>query len=866
MYGNIFCDPGTISQSLRRDHSATPNVAGLFGTGGNCSAILGGPLLPATSAGIHTNCGDLSVILMGQCNTINIFAAGTPPDNGIFNLIGNGFCNTAAGCFSTVVNGCCNNVFGSYNNIFNGACNCIESGSNSNSVVNGFCNTIQAGLCSIIGAGSCNCINDAQSSGILSGDCNNICAHAPQSAIVGGLRNRIYTQGEFHFIGGGAENCIEYAPAAGVIIASAISGGCLNTVAGNNSFVGGGDTNNISSIIGLLNCCPVNCAVIAGGQNNTICDNGTATADYSFIGAGFGNFAQGCGSIVVGGGGNQAWGFGASIINGFENKACACGSFIGNGASQLVDVNADCSFIGGGSFNSVSGVGSVIGGGGCCDPITLLHGNSIFSNFSFIGSGTDNVINLLSDCSFVNGGQGNKVGTGTNGSIFSSIGGGQNNFIDDTAFASAYSGIFGGANHCAQGNNLFVGGGYTNFICSAAGPVLCSSIVGGWNNLISDDISMGGTTPSSLSFIGGGCLNQILSVGASIAGGINNCIFGNLIGVRPPSVQGYSFIGGGQNNCIYGLSSFIGAGACNCMVSTVGPIEDSVIGGGILNIICDYGATSFIGSGSSNCISQQSSSIVGGDSHFIGSQNAFIGGGTCNSIFLESNWSLISGGTGNTIGSAGGLGVASSAIMGGGGNCIDDTGAATGNAFLGGGFNWICAGTNGAGIFSGSENVGGGSSSFIGGGVSNKINYGSDYSFINSGTLNTIGSAGGSGATFSGISGGSQNCIDDSTAATAYGVIGGGFENCICAGTNHSSIFSGNGNCVWGSCSSVLGGSGNCDGGFDYVGIFGQGITGVCSAFHANNFVAQNMPTTPGGPSGSFYKTLIGTVCVVAIN
>ena len=95
---------------------------------------------------------------------------------------------------------------------------------------------------------------------------------------------------------------------------------------------------------------------------------------------------------------------------------------------------------------------------------------------------------------------------------------------------------------------------------------------------------------------------------------------------------------------------------------------------------------------------------------------------------------------------------------------------------------------------------------------------------------------------------------------SSFGVIGGGQGNTIAAGTNHSSIFSGNGNTVAGSCSSILGGSGNSDGGFNYVGIFGQGITGVCdNMFHVNCLWAGNLPLASGGAPGPL---VAGTVWV----
>ena len=56
-------------------------------------------------------------------------------------------------------------------------------------------------------------------------------------------------------------------------------------------------------------------------------------------------------------------------------------------------------------------------------------------------------------------------------------------------------------------------------------------------------------------------------------------------------------------------------------------------------------------------------------------------------------------------------------------------------------------------------------------------------------------------------------------------------------------------NQVLGSCSAILGGSGNNDGGLPYVGIFGCNITGVTTcAFHANQFVAQNMYNATSAP------------------
>ena len=95
------------------------------------------------------------------------------------------------------------------------------------------------------------------------------------------------------------------------------------------------------------------------------------------------------------------------------------------------------------------------------------------------------------------------------------------------------------------------------------------------------------------------------------------------------------------------------------------------------------------------------------------------------------------------------------------------------------------------------------------------------------------------------------NFIDDG-AGTTYGVIGGGQNNYIQPGTNHSSIFSGNGNNVSGSCSSILGGSGNNDNGNPWTGIFGNAVNGLALAaglggFFVNELVIQNIPVITAG-------------------
>jgi hypothetical protein len=73
-------------------------------------------------------------------------------------------------------------------------------------------------------------------------------------------------------------------------------------------------------------------------------------------------------------------------------------------------------------------------------------------------------------------------------------------------------------------------------------------------------------------------------------------------------------------------------------------------------------------------------------------------------------------------------------------------------------------------------------------------------------------------------------------------------------------------NLLTGSFGAILGGSGNCDNGFDFVGIYGIGITAVADcAFHAENYVVQDMPAIPIATGQLFFRAA-GTICGVLIN
>jgi hypothetical protein len=102
------------------------------------------------------------------------------------------------------------------------------------------------------------------------------------------------------------------------------------------------------------------------------------------------------------------------------------------------------------------------------------------------------------------------------------------------------------------------------------------------------------------------------------------------------------------------------------------------------------------------------------------------------------------------------------------------------------------------------------------------------------------------------------------TTNSCYGFIGAGRLNTIC--NQGASIVGGSGNTVSVIYSSVLGGSGNNDNGVAYAGIYGHNITANTScAFHANNFVAANMPTSRVGlnPGALWYCSTDCSVHIV---
>ncbi len=421
--------------------------------------------------------------------------------------------------------------------------------------------------------------------------------------------------------GEGAPNVIGGSPAnfmdAGGVIGGFIGGG------GALSFNGVGYTNRVSAYFGS----------IVGGYGNWIQSYGNG----ALIGGGYFNLVQdGAGLSVIGGGQNNlitaSW---AVIGGGYYNTNSGIVSFIGAGAYNNIQ-NAPYSAIGCGYYN------------------TVLNG----ANNSAIGAGDFNTIQINADASFIGAGEYNTIQTNSTDSF---IGGGYFNTIQTN---DSDSFIGGGFTVTIQANayQSFIGGGNYNTIQANA---FQSVIAGGHANTIQ--------TNAVNSSIGGGLQNSIGAPGAGpdwdvIGGGMNNVILGAA-----------SFIGGGEYNSVQGFADhcFIGGGYDNNITGFPGTQAYGTIGGGYYNTIQTNATFDVIGGGQQNAVQSGSgnATIGGGANNQIqtNSPDATIAGGQYNIIQTNSYASTIGGGYENVIQGAPIYAVIANTIAGGVGNVMQSS-------------------------------------------------------------------------------------------------------------------------------------------------------------------------------------------------
>ena len=276
--------------------------------------------------------------------------------------------------------------------------------------------------------------------------------------------------------------------------------------------------------------------------------------------------------------------------------------------------------------------------------------------------------------------------------------------------------------------------------------------------------------------IGGGYANTIWNANSVIAGGIQNSIGtqSSIYGEIGHSIGGgtgnainyqnfYSTIGGGLNNFVDGSEAVIGGGSGNRLSGRGLPTETRSWEDMETLLIAPMGkhyrrrllqpafgsAYSVIAGGSSNSVTGNSGTISaysvigGGQSNIIGTTFGTIGGGSGNTVTTNANNSTIAGGQLNQVSGSTSIGPSSptnSSISGGSGNQIYEARSA-----IGGGI---------------SNQIGGSYSSYSGpsghtisGGTGNSIGYQNRNSTIGGGLSNLVA---GSDAV---ISGGSGNQI-----------------------------------------------------------------------------------------------------------
>ncbi len=445
---------------------------------------------------------------------------------------------------------------------------------------------------------------------IVGGSANNTITNSLGSVIAGGgsptQPNSI--DNNYSFIGGGLANKIEDENDYSAIVSGRtnhIYEGTISVEERGSNFIGGGNLNNISS---TTSSGVGESAIVGGGNHNLLSSLG-------FIGGGEWNRIEtgAIASTIGGGSHNTASAYYATVGGGFYNEAVGGTSgkaaVVGGGGKNKA--SGLSSTVAGGLENLASGEGAFIGGGGS----DYIHAVGIYTSvasgdFSAIVGGFTQTVS--GDYSFIGGGD-NIIVEGD----WSSIAGGDENKIND-----------------AGSNYGVIGGGQNNEIGAASSPAQWSTIGGGYSNTVTADYSV----------LGGGDGNSIESESSGIVGGDANHI------LNTGSTHGV--IGGGEGNTIGGAES-------NAPHSAIvgGFINDittdfSFIGGGYSNTITSSSTRAVIAGGQANSISGPLSYIGGGYFNQIESHRAVIGGGSNNKISNSfSDYSTISGGIGNIIGS-----------------------------------------------------------------------------------------------------------------------------------------------------------------------------------------------------------------------
>ena len=217
---------------------------------------------------------------------------------------------------------------------------------------------------------------------------------------------------------------------------------------------------------------------VGGGRKNK------ADGDYSSVVGGYNSWAKSKYATIGGGQHNTAIGWRSTIAGGRDNETQAQYATVGGGRENKA--TQGYSTVGGGKSNTASGYKATVGGG---------NSNTATGNYSTVGGGNSN----------------------TASGIRATVGGG---ILNTASYDSASVG--GGGWNTASGYNATVGGGEGNTASDTF-----TTVGGGWFNTASDwSATVGGgednTASGEDSTVGGGSWNTASGNYATVPGGRHN--------------------------------------------------------------------------------------------------------------------------------------------------------------------------------------------------------------------------------------------------------------------------------------------------------------------------------------------------------
>jgi hypothetical protein len=232
-------------------------------------------------------------------------------------------------------------------------------------------------------------------------------------------------------------------------------GGVNPSLAGSNSFIGGGENNSASDDWSTVGGGFGNAVVTGAPLGTNPWNNQLRPSKYATIAGGLSNKIEGGAYAFIGGGIQNYTSGGGAIAGGMSNSSLGYFSFVGAGLKNVA--NGNCPFIGGGVENSTDGYLPTVVGGlrNMAGDLAFVGGgdnNDAQGTFGFVGGGVGN--SASATASAVAGG-----GANTNSGEGSFIGGGTYNSVDSSA---PYAVVAGGQSNTVSGPYAIVPGGYLN--------------------------------------------------------------------------------------------------------------------------------------------------------------------------------------------------------------------------------------------------------------------------------------------------------------------------------------------------------------------------------------------------------------------